>query len=739
MIRSLPFKHAARRSPVNRVRLQVESLEERTLLSGGALDPTFGQGGVSRLSSNSLPSFFNGRIALQSDGKIIVGGESNDIGLGYPSGFAVARLNSDGSLDQHFGAGGQVIVNAPPYTDTAELGAIAVQSDGKILIVGSLSWRVLDVVRLNSDGSLDTSFGINGTGHEEFYSGPVASTTFADARALTVQPDGKIIVTGSINDRFLAFRMNQNGSPDSSFGEDGEVLGREGDAAALALDPNGDIVLAGGGAGESGDFAALQRLHADGSVDNSFKQDQVLLGAEFSMASGVTIQPDGDIIVVGTQSDAPVISFQRLFVAGLLPDGTPDPAFHSFAAPSYHDSSISETADGVLLRTDGRIIVFGKSRSPADDGMIIAYGDMGSLPIPPSPVSTAVIVYQLLPDGRLDPEFGEAGETVVAQEPTTPYPYDSSFGAVAGVLQPDGKLLINTIQLDPDYPFPNYETIVARLTAKNEPVQPLANPHDDDSNKQPGDITTDHLADLSQDLVSVSSSSSVNLQDNTSSPRNGLGPHEESRYVVGTATANAASSRGTGPVLVSRDASLISIAVLTVPNSSIPAAEERQLTPTSSVVSALAAANTMAVATWPAYRPEIARAVLAAPSGGGAGSIADDAKPANGTIDTTVSSVGDFSVRLGTPIVPIREPSEAVGLDAVLSPDWVVPPLLDAYFASPPVLEFYSESGRTVCDTDTARPASSPAPSLAIALLLLGSTLSAETRTRSGRPTLASR
>ena len=227
--------------------------------TGGTLDATFGSGG------KVTTDFFGGRdqvldIAIQSDGKIVTTGIVNHIS----DDFGLTRYNIDGTLDSSFGFGGRVTTDIAGYFDVAN--AIAIQSDGKIVIAG-VAAAVPNgggvITRYEPNGALDTTFGING----KLYS-PV------DANDVAIQANGKIVIAGGavangITD-FGIMRYNNDGSPDSGFGAAGkiatDVFGNDDGAFAVAIQPDGKIVAAGFALDitSSNESFALARYNGDG-------------------------------------------------------------------------------------------------------------------------------------------------------------------------------------------------------------------------------------------------------------------------------------------------------------------------------------------------------------------------------------------------------------------------------------------------------------------------------------------
>jgi uncharacterized delta-60 repeat protein len=218
----------------------------------GSLDSSFGSSGKVTTAINGGAS----DVALQPDGKIVVAG-STKRNVRAEALFAVVRYKKDGSLDPTFGSGG-IAKTAVGSLDGAR--AVVLQRDGKIVAVGDIFSR-FGLVRYNANGSLDRSFGSGGRAKAGFGSG---SSTAPTAAAL--QRDGRIVVAGWVVKlsrhskwEFALARFRPNGGLDRSFGAGGKVAtsfrklapprsGPRMDTAwAVAIQPNGKIVLAGDG------------------------------------------------------------------------------------------------------------------------------------------------------------------------------------------------------------------------------------------------------------------------------------------------------------------------------------------------------------------------------------------------------------------------------------------------------------------------------------------------------------
>ncbi|MBA1289573.1 M10 family metallopeptidase C-terminal domain-containing protein [Pseudomonas japonica] len=189
----------------------------------GALDQAFGQGGIATFAlPDGMPVITETSLALQSNGDVLLAGYR------YPGGtadFSLTRYHSDGTLDTRFGTDGTVTVDVADGNDYARV--VTQQADGKLLIAGTSDKgdnEVGDgnfnfsVVRLNADGSLDTSFGDGGKAMFDFEGGRDGAQT------ITVLDDGKLLLTGAAynadgNADFAALRLNADGTLDTSFGD----------------------------------------------------------------------------------------------------------------------------------------------------------------------------------------------------------------------------------------------------------------------------------------------------------------------------------------------------------------------------------------------------------------------------------------------------------------------------------------------------------------------------------------
>ena len=184
------------------------------LNADGTLDTSFNGTGIQTINING--SDYANAVALQSDGKIVIGGYTEN---GNITNALVARLNTDGTLDTTFDNDG--IVTFSSAYDNNKFNDIAVQTDGKIIVCGQNSANDFLIVRYNTDGTLDTSFNMTGIVYTDFNNSIDAAT------CLTIQPDFKIVVSGyaysNISGDFAVARYLTNGSLDTSFSGDGKV------------------------------------------------------------------------------------------------------------------------------------------------------------------------------------------------------------------------------------------------------------------------------------------------------------------------------------------------------------------------------------------------------------------------------------------------------------------------------------------------------------------------------------
>jgi uncharacterized delta-60 repeat protein len=325
--------------------------------ANGSLDPTLGGGGIVRTPVTAFNDWTTS-MALQTDGKIIVAGYSI---LASGQDAVLVRYNTDGSLDTSFGGGDGKVILGIRRNDFFH--GVAVQGDGRIVAVGSTTGAdggnsdaqtSLVLVRFNPDGSLDASFGQGGT---------VLSSigNHAIGYALILQPDGRIVVAGQVGG-FAVLRYNPDGALDTTFSGDGlSIPGALPPArAAIALQADGKIVAA----GVHGELQVF-RLNANGTLDATFSGDGLqttpVTGAS-PVHVGVAIYADGKVVAV-TKGVGGQLSEHTFDFALVLhnADGSHDTRFAGDGVAYVPVGFGHEAASAVMIQNDGRIVAVGES------------------------------------------------------------------------------------------------------------------------------------------------------------------------------------------------------------------------------------------------------------------------------------------------------------------------------------------------------------------------------------------
>nr|WP_255651232.1 Calx-beta domain-containing protein [Cesiribacter sp. SM1] len=361
----------------------------------GTLDQDFGT-----QSGYTLTSFFNGGvgyhgIAIQSDGRIVVAGDEHK---GNKAVFVLARYNSNGELDTSFGSGGKVFTDFDGGNDRAR--PVAIQNNGKIVVAGYAyngSNYDFALARYNQDGKPDNGFGDRGKlviafGERNDY-----------ARSMVLQPDGMILVAGEvwkeengISSDFAIARYKSNGKqPDKDFGSDGIVItdfeGGDDKARAMAVQPDGKIIVAGQSYESGKGFFSLVRYNTNGSLDTSFGNrgdGKVLtaLGSGNALGISMVLQPDGKILLTGEASNG---SNQDFALARYNSNGLLDASFGSGGKVLTDFGGSNDQGRTVVLQAGGKIIVAGQAKNGSrEDAALARYN----------------------PDGSLDTSFGDRGD-----------------------------------------------------------------------------------------------------------------------------------------------------------------------------------------------------------------------------------------------------------------------------------------------------------------------------------------
>jgi uncharacterized delta-60 repeat protein len=422
-----------------------------------------------------------------------------------------ANLPLAGSLDPKFGSGG-VVTHSLGSGEYPSISAIAVQPDGKIVVAGGSSPgdHGLLLARYLSNGSLDPSFGDGG--YVETQTGD-----YAFARAVSLQPDGKIVVAGGSyqgDDNYLFVftlaRYNSDGSLDTTFGTDGITntpipVGQPDSAAganAVAILPSGNILAAGGGywgdpTAPSGSFV-LTEYSSDGSLEPTFGNGGIVQTQFYGddSLSGIAVQPDGKIVATGTGGLAGHgQDIETIALARYEPDGSLDHAFGTggkvTTRPELHYDGGPSALQGAKIVVAG----FTRPNSVSNDFPVLARyeanghldptfgkhgfeeirrirGDAGLQGQPTAVlaqsdgkllIAAANSVVRLKPNGRLDESFGKGGIASLT----------SAVGTSTLAQQADGKILVGGNSGNTQGPSDTW--ILARLMAGNNCVVPSLN------------------------------------------------------------------------------------------------------------------------------------------------------------------------------------------------------------------------------------------------------------------------
>ena len=364
-------------------------------------------------------------IVIQPDGKIVAVGHTGFIreSDGAFLRLMVARYNTDGSLDPYFGNGGIVITDVGPSMKGM---SVALQADGKIVVASGSDANFVGpriaLVRYNTDGSLDNTFGFGGIALESIRR-PVR------IKDLAIRSDGKFLVTGEgrsedrRSETFVAILVlfEEFGFLDFTFGDIGVLqVVPTGSTAPLmvtandlALQTDDKIVVAGVCQRDSAPSFCLSRHNSDGSLDNTFHGNGVVVTHFDSFSAGgaaksVRIQPDGKIVAAGETVIDPIGSVPAL--ARFNTDGFLDSSFGSNGngtEVSFENANLR--LESLALKPSGKIVIVGEAVNPPfvpiRSAMATAFysadgirQDVLTTPIGERSAATAVAVE---PDGRV--------------------------------------------------------------------------------------------------------------------------------------------------------------------------------------------------------------------------------------------------------------------------------------------------------------------------------------------------
>jgi uncharacterized delta-60 repeat protein len=360
----------------------------------GTPDSTFDFDGIVTHSINGSDDKI-WSVALQPDGKIVAAGYSY---AGTLMNFALSRYLADGSLDTSFSSNG--IVTDTLGTSLCAFHGVVVQPDGKIVAAGFARINLQDdmvIARYNSDGSIDAGFGIAGKTKCDF------NGMHDDILAVALQPDGKIIAAGvagnpQLTGDFALVRLNTDGTPDTSFSNDGKTNFNFGTGAALgtamALQPDGKIVISGYTAdGNDNDFA-LARINSNGELDSAFGnygKQITAITPDNENSFAVALQTDGKIVLAGFAIVTP--PYYQFAVVRYLDDGNIDTTFSNDGIAITSFGNYNDYPRSMIIQQDGKILVAGSSSTGLQNDFALARYNI---------------------NGTLDSAFGMSGKVITA-------------------------------------------------------------------------------------------------------------------------------------------------------------------------------------------------------------------------------------------------------------------------------------------------------------------------------------
>jgi uncharacterized delta-60 repeat protein len=415
----------------------------------GTLDLTFNSTGsvVTEITDNYAVA---SSVVIQSDGKILTGGSRwLDVGGGnLEEDQVLIRYNSDGSLDESFGENGIVLISVPNFPEY--IFNIALLPDGKIITIGYTGDATFDLlmIRHNSDGSIDTSFGDQGYAEtpqnlsiipfdlevmpdgsiyvgcsvftevnifldEDFaickylengtldmsfgtegYQTTNLGSTFDSPHDMTIQEDGKILLTGMTYNSnaetphyvMATVRYNPDGNLDNNFGEDGITITDPNDiytiAIAIAIQDDGKIILCGDIVNDDGTDinSAIVRLNTDGSVDNSYGENGITIinYNGYDYVSAAEVDSFGRLITVG---ESYLETTSLGFICRINEDGQPDFSFSDDGIMTTAVTPDFTSFKALALQPDGKIVVAGSASYGSNHNFMVARYNAGTVGI----------------------------------------------------------------------------------------------------------------------------------------------------------------------------------------------------------------------------------------------------------------------------------------------------------------------------------------------------------------------
>lgn len=363
-----------------------------------------------------------------------------------------------GELDTSFGGDGKVTTDVTARGDFAT--QVAIQADGKVVVVGGASWEKnpkFVLLRYNADGTLDPSFGGDGKVTTDF-------TRREDAAwGVAIQADGKIVAAGDAgfrtgNSRFAVARYNIDGTLDTSFGGDGKVTTqftrKDDPVSGLVIQADGKIVVAGSAAwnGTNPNFA-LARYNGDGTLDTSFGSDGKVTtdyGRRHDFVNDVAVQADGKLVAGGISGFSKAAGRGRFALARYNADGTLDIGFSADGKLTTDFTRWNDSVQGLAVQADGKVVAagiagyngsnpkFALARYNAGGGLDATFGGDGKVTTDFTAGYDEAWDVELQPDGKIvagGDTAGAGGRFAVAR-------YDTS-GALDTTFSGDGRAVTN--------------------------------------------------------------------------------------------------------------------------------------------------------------------------------------------------------------------------------------------------------------------------------------------------------
>jgi len=391
----------------------------------GTLDPTYGSGGIATIFSPANGNLLTA-AAIQADDKVVMGGSTGS------SPDVLVRLNTDGSLDTSFGTNGVVSQN---FGVLGPIVAVVIQPNQQILALASGGGAAIG--RFNSDGSLDTTFGSNG-----FATSGALNSGFGTLSVMALQPNGAILVTGD----GLLGRFTSSGQPDTTFGTNGLAPMTNKIATGIVLQSDGSILVTTGVAPASELFGApplpavsagsISRYASTGALDTNYG----IAGSAACAASaaGIALQSNGKSVVVGTLTSGVALGTNGSFP---IPNNQ-----LGFSAARYNTNGSIDTTfnPGIGIGSGGGVVTgFGSSfqfGSPfgvaiQSNGEIVLGGEAGNGNTQGTTLSSSSFALtRYTSTGQLDTSFGNNGIVTTT--------LSSTFSFISVVrLQSDGKIV----------------------------------------------------------------------------------------------------------------------------------------------------------------------------------------------------------------------------------------------------------------------------------------------------------